>query len=133
MRLVWLGRSAGTYVVPDGHDEDHGNPEGVVHLLEAADLLEAVAVVEHIEHGGAELGGDLAAVGHALPRRRRDLDLAAVLDEVLGELVLLEAGDDAAAENDVSVSVCPGRQRKVAPQGVTHVNLRLVSSVLPLP
>jgi hypothetical protein len=85
-----------TYIIPDGHDEDHGNPESRVELREAADLGKAVPVTKRFELVSAELGGDVATVSRqALKGRRRNVNLLAVLDEELGEFVLLEAGDDA--------------------------------------
>lgn len=93
--LLGEGRKR-TYVVPDGHNQDHGNGESGVELIEAADLGEAVAVVKGLELGCAELGGDGAGVaGDAIDLGGGDLDLLAVLDKELGELVLLEARDDA--------------------------------------
>jgi hypothetical protein len=85
-----------TYIIPDGHDEHHGNGEGLVQLVEAANLRKAVAVIKGLEHGRAKLGGDGGAVlREAVPLGGRDLDLLSVLDEELGELVLLEPGHDA--------------------------------------
>jgi len=83
-------------VVPDGHDEHHGHGEGLVELVEAADVGEAVVVAEGLELVRAELGRDGGAVlGDAVEGRGRDLDLLATLDDELGDLVGLEAGDDA--------------------------------------
>ena len=84
-----------TYVVPDGHDEDHGDAEGLVELVPSAHLGEAVAVTEHSELVLAELGGDVAGGGDARVGRGGDDELLAVLDEELGELVLGELADDA--------------------------------------
>lgn len=59
-----------TYVVPDGHDQDHGKAEGLVELGEAADLLEAVELVEDGVHIGAVLRGDVGGLGDALDTTR---------------------------------------------------------------
>lgn len=84
-----------TYIIPDGHDKNHGNGEGLVQLSEAANLLKAVTVTERLGHGTAQLGSESgAARGDAVPLRSRDLNLLAVLDKELGELVLLELGND---------------------------------------
>lgn len=91
-------------VVPDGHDENHRHAQGRIELGEAADLCEAVAVAEHLELRGAELGRDVGVVGRdAVPLGAGDLDLLAVLDEELGELVFLEAGDDAVGRKGLLV------------------------------
>ena len=85
-----------TYVVPDGHDQNHRQGQSLVELFEAADLTEAVPVVESRKLGVAELGGDSAALGgNAVDGGGWDLDVLAVLDEELAHLVLLEASDDA--------------------------------------
>lgn len=84
----------GTYVVPDGHDEHHGHAQGGVELRKAADLGEAVAVVESLELVGAELGGDVTSVRDALDGGGRGQNLLAVLDEELGESAGLELRDD---------------------------------------
>ncbi len=92
-----------TYIVPNGHDEDHGNSEGRVELRKAADLGKAVPVTKRLELGSAELGGDVATVRrHTLPGRRRNVNLLAVLDEELREFVLLEAGHDAVKGDEPS-------------------------------
>ena len=92
----WAGRSI-AYIIPDGHNQDHGDAESFVERAEAADLLEAIAVVKGNGGGAAELRGEGAGVaGDAVDSGRGDFDLLAVLDEELGELVVLEAGDDAA-------------------------------------
>jgi hypothetical protein len=89
-------RRAGTYVVPDRHDEHHRNLESSIELGKPANLREAVAITKGLELGGAELGGNSATLlRNALPRRSRDLDLLSVLDEELGEFVGLETADDA--------------------------------------
>jgi hypothetical protein len=116
-----------TYVIPDGHDKDHGNGEGLVQSIEATGLGEAVAVIEDAELSIAELRGDVGAVREAGPGRRGHLDLAAVLDEELREPVTLEAGDNAVLGQHPDIL-----RRRRGGQG-TYVNLRLVSTVLPLP
>ncbi len=94
-----------TYIVPDGHDEHHGDRKGLVELGEAADLGKAVAVAKCLELSRAELGSDGRAVlGNAIELGRRDLNLLSVLDEELSELVLLELGHDAAGKHG------PGQQ-----------------------
>lgn len=55
-----------TYIIPDGHDQDHGLLESRVELRETADLGKAVAVAESLELVRAELGCDRAAGGDAL-------------------------------------------------------------------
>jgi len=94
-----------THVIPDGHGEDHGNADSSVESGKAADLGVAVTIAKGLELRGAELGRDGAgAVAvDALDGRARDLDLLSVLDEELGELVLLELGDDAVQNTDLSV------------------------------
>ncbi len=52
----------GTYVVPDGHDQDHGHLQGLVELREAADLAEAVTITECLKLVRAELRSDGAAL-----------------------------------------------------------------------
>lgn len=84
-----------TYVVPDRHDQNHGDREGLVELGEAADLGEAVLVTKDLELRAAKVRGDAAALGKAVKGRGGDLDLLAALNEELGELVGLELGDDA--------------------------------------
>ena len=83
-----------TYVVPDGHDEDHGHAKGGFELRETTNLGEAVAVAEGLELGGAEFGRDVAGGREALIGRGGNRDLLAVLHEELGELAGLELGDD---------------------------------------
>lgn len=55
-----------TYVVPDGHDQNHGKGQGLVELGEASDLLKAVEFVEDGVLVGAVLGGDVGGLGDAL-------------------------------------------------------------------
>lgn len=55
-----------THIIPDGHDQNHGLLESLVHLREPTDLGEAVAVAECLELVGTELRGDVAAGGDAL-------------------------------------------------------------------
>ena len=83
-----------TYVVPDRHDEDHGNPKGVVEEGPSTDVVESVEVVKDLKDLVAELGGDGRGVGKTLEGRGGDLNLLAVLDEELRHLVLLKASDD---------------------------------------
>ena len=97
----------GVVIVPDGHDQDHGHAQGRVELVEAAHLGEAVAVVEGLELRAAELGRDGGGVRRdTLDVGSGDLNLLAVLDEELGELVLLEAGDDAVGMSVLMVGLC---------------------------
>lgn len=80
-----------TYIVPQRHDQNHGLAQRRRHGAEAADLIEAVAIVE-----GGELG--LAKVGRqrmtrdASGRRVGHGDLLAALDEVLRDVVVAELG-----------------------------------------
>lgn len=98
-----------TYVVPDGHDQDHGDVERLVELGEAADLLEAVAVAEEGVGVGAELRGNVAAIRDSLEAGGGDLDLLAVLDEELGELIVGELSDDTVVERSENCFVMPGQ------------------------
>lgn len=81
-------------VIPEGHDENPLPAEGRVELGEASDLREAVAVTKGLELGGAELGSD-GVTGHAADGRVGHVNLGAILDEVLRDLVVGELGDDA--------------------------------------
>lgn len=83
-----------TYIVPDRHDKDQGLRNGFVKGGEASDLTVAVAIIENGELVLAELGGNGAGAGKAVELGAGNLDLLAVLDEELGELVLLELGHD---------------------------------------
>jgi hypothetical protein len=135
-----------TYVGPDGHDQHHGQAQGLVELGEAADLVEAVAVVEDLELVGAKLGGDGAARRDALEGRGRDLNLLVVLDEELSQLIILEASDDAmrtyVSAWSLEVEAWPASHRtfmtlittQESDLGIgTHVNFLLVSTFMPLP
>jgi hypothetical protein len=55
-----------TYVVPDGHDQNHGEGKGLVERGEPTDLLEAVPLVKDGVHVGAVLGGDVGGLRDAL-------------------------------------------------------------------
>lgn len=89
------GHLGATYIIPDGHDQHHRVAgEGRVELGEPPDLVEAVAVPEDVELGGAVVGRDGAAVREAVVGRLGDQDLLSVLDEVLGQVVLGELGHD---------------------------------------
>lgn len=82
-----------TYIVPDGHDENHGNSESGVKLRETANLFKAVAVAKDGGGSLAELGSDIAVVrGDTIPLGRGHFDLFAVLDEKHSKLVLAELG-----------------------------------------
>ena len=76
-----------TYIIPDRHDEDHGDGECLVELAPAADLGEAVAVTKDLKLIVAELRRDVARVGNSVVCGRRNLMLLAVLDEELGQLL----------------------------------------------
>lgn len=89
------GCVAKTYVVPDGHDKNHGYVKSVVELVEAANLLEAVTVTENAKLGSAVLGGDVAFGGETVDLGAGDLNLLAVLDEELSQLVLGELSNNA--------------------------------------
>lgn len=91
------GRKGGeTHVAPDGQNQDHGQGERIVEHRVAANLGEAVKVVEGNGAGLAELGVDGVGVsGDALDVGHGHLDGGAVLDEDLVHAVGLEAGDDA--------------------------------------
>jgi hypothetical protein len=92
-----------TYIIPDGHDEHHGDGKSLVQLIEAANLSEAVAVTKDLGHSTAQLRSEGTAVlGKSFVLGSGDLNLGAILDEELGELVLLELAHDAIAGISVS-------------------------------
>lgn len=85
----------GTYVVPDGHDEDHRvGGQGRVDGGESSNLTEAVSVTKDSDFVFAVLRGDRAAVGEAIKGRGGDVDGLAVLDKELGKVVLGEPSDN---------------------------------------
>lgn len=55
-----------TYIIPDGHHQDHRLLQSRVKLRKPTDFGKAVAVTEGLELVIAELGGDVAARGDAL-------------------------------------------------------------------
>ena len=83
-------------VVPNGHDEYHRNQECFVELVEAANLGKAVTVAEGLECGSAEFGrkGHVGGCRDSVELRPGDIDLLAILDYILDDLVGLELGDD---------------------------------------
>lgn len=84
-----------TYIVPDGHDKDHGDGQGLIEGSPASDLSEAVAVTKDLKLVVAEVGSDVAAVWETIVCGRGNYVLDAVLDEELGELVGGELAHDA--------------------------------------
>lgn len=127
MEALGGGGGGKTHVAPDGQDEHHGDGQSVVEGGEAANLGEAVAVVEGDGAGLAELGVDGVGVGgDALDVGDGDLDGLAVLDEDLVHAIGLEAGDDAE-------SALLAKAHGNSGGGGTHVKGLLVSTVLPLP
>lgn len=91
-----MRQGAEAYVIPNGHDQDHGHGPDGVELVPATDLGEAVTVAEGGNLSGAVLGGDATAVGgEAVEFGGGNLDLLAALDEELSDLVVGELGDDA--------------------------------------
>lgn len=86
---------AGTYVIPDRHDKDHGvGGQGRVDRGESSNLTEAVSVTKGSDFVLAVLRGDRAAVGEAIEGRGWDVDGLAVLDKKLGKVVLGESSND---------------------------------------
>lgn len=96
---VWCGldeREGETHVAPDGHNQDHGQGERIVEHGIAANLAEAVEIVEGDGRRLAELGVDGVGVGgDALDVGGRHLDGGAILDEDLVHAVGLESSDNA--------------------------------------
>jgi hypothetical protein len=93
--IVFLSKGTNqTYVIPDRHDEDHGLRNSLVDGREASDLTEAVTVTENGELVLAVIRGDGARGGQAIVLGTGDLDLLAVLDEELGESILLKLGNN---------------------------------------
>ena len=114
-----------TYVVPDGHDQNHGNADGVLHRGPSADLSVAVALVENAKLVGAEVVGDLGRIGDTVKGWGRRVDADAVLDEVLVETVVVELGDNA-GKSCQKLGFANGNCR-------SYVNTLLVSTVRPAP
>lgn len=120
-----------TYIIPERHDEDHGGLVGHVHLREAADLAEAVDVVEGLDGGVAPLLGELVAADVG---RVGVLDLLAVLDEELDDLAGGPLGDDTGGGGClVSSSRGMGNHVGLRWEKKTYVNTWLVSRVMPSP
>ena len=91
---VWFSGN-GTYIVPDGHDQDHRNPQSGVELVKAANLREPVTVAKRSGGRLAKLGSNSAgAARDAVPLGGGYLDFLVVLDKELGKLVRLELGYD---------------------------------------
>lgn len=118
----------GVVVVPDAHDEDHGQRQGLLQLGPAADLVEAVAVAKDVEDVGAVLGRDGARRGEALERRAGHVDALVVLHKELRQGVALEAGHDAGSE-----CLLAWGWRTTRGRGGAYVNFLEESTVLPLP
>lgn len=94
MFCVWFSGN-GTYIVPDGHDQNHRNLQSGVELVKTANLLEPVTVAKSNGSRLAKLRSDRAGVARdAVPLGGGYLDLLVVLHEELGKLVLLELGHD---------------------------------------
>ena len=96
--MPFLFRRLGTHIVPDRHDQHHGNGEGLVQLRPTTNLVEPVLIAEHLELVLTEFGGNSATGGDARESWWRNFNLLVVLDEELRDLVSLELGDDAEAK-----------------------------------
>jgi len=122
----------GTYIAPDGHDEHHGEGEGLGELGVSTDLVETVAVVEDGGSSRAEGSVDLVAVGgDAFHVGSGDLDGLAVLDEDLVHSILFETSDDALRGGETHVNFCTGGETWGGEKEGTHVNFLVVSRRLP--
>lgn len=84
IRIV-LGGEVETYVIPEGHNQNHSCGCCLVHLGEATDLGEAGLVAEGSDGALTPLIGKLVTLNTG-PGRVGVLDLLAVLDEELDDL-----------------------------------------------
>jgi len=83
-----------TYIIPQTHDENPWRAQGLIHLVPPANLIETVTVAEGLELGLAEFGRN-GIPGDTVPSGFGHFVHLAALDKVLGDLVLLEASNDA--------------------------------------
>lgn len=104
-----------------------GHAQGINHGGPSTDLGVSVVLGKHVENVVTELLCDLRRVGNAIVLGSGDVESLAILNEELGEGCRRKLGHNAMVPSQLLARGVSLSQRE------THVNTRLVSTVLPAP